>query len=102
MWKSLLHHVKNRHKFKKSYPKYLKSAQWTAKAVKEPKSYAFVEDLLNEVAVRKASGEKIDKKLSEMEDLLKRPKSIAPVEMPEKQTVIDKRTTPSRFKKFKS
>ena len=34
------------------------SKQWMAKAVKEPKSYAFVEDLLNEVAERKASGEK--------------------------------------------
>ena len=41
---------------------------------------------------------KIDKKLSEMEGLLKSPKNIAPVEMPEKQTVIDKQTSLSRLK----
>lgn len=74
------------------------SKDWVAKEKKEPKSVAFVSELLSNVVQRKRSGEKIAKKVSEVPDRIETAKNIAYTERPEICVILDKHYKTKRFK----
>ena len=74
------------------------SKDWVMKAKMEPKSYAFIDKLMNEVVERKTNGEKITKTISNLERK-QAPKNIASSERPAKSDIMAKYNLMKRFKK---
>ena len=74
------------------------SKDWTAKPVKVPKSYEFVDRILIDIFSRKNSGVKVSSKRSGLHGFLSGPKNIAPTERPDTEVLIKKREILSRFK----
>ena len=71
-----------------------------SKEVKEPKSHAFVDELLRDVVRRKEGGVKLSQKIQEVEGLLLSPvANIAKTDRPEVAVIIEKRKERTRFKK---
>ena len=74
------------------------SKEWVAKPIMDPKSYEFIDKIIEEIVERKVQGQDIKTKSSELTNRLKSPKNIAYTERPEISSILAKHDAIKRFK----
>ena len=72
--------------------------EWVAKPIKEPKSYAFVDAIMNDVITKKRNGANVKISAKEVTNKLSGPRNIACTPRPDTSVILEKRNRTKRFK----
>ena len=75
------------------------SKEWTAKEVKEPKSYDFAHAIVKAVIEKKRKGDKVNLRVKGIPNRLIAPRNIAFTERPDVVKILEKKEQVKRFKK---